>query len=196
MAKRRRSERKWIRRRVRRLEFLSEVRQRLEADITPYLTTIQTIHDQTGRGVGFWALARMIFPVVEAVSSVLYRTGKKQKERRPVRLLRQLGFEYPNLVWEMYRHTLMHTDEMASASYMGRRVNWGIAVGNGHLWDEGTGYLQVDVKELFADFLEFLKRMESDRRSATKSLWVKESFRLNEAYNKNTRDEILRLGRR
>jgi hypothetical protein len=194
MAKRKRSERKWQHRREPKSEYLSKVRQRLETDIAPYLATIQTTHCQTGRGVGFWALARMIFPVVEAVSSVLYRTDRKQ--RQPVRLLRELGFEYPNLVWEMYRHTLMHNDEMASASYMGRRVDWALAVGDGHLWGEATGRLQVDAQELFDDLLEFLEREESEHRNKTKKIWVKESFRLNRTYNKATRDEILRLGRR
>lgn len=120
-----RPERKWTHRRMSRSAFLSSVVQRLRNDIGPYFETIRTVYARDGKGVGFWALARMIFPVVEAVSTVIYRAGSRSggtRERQPVRLLRELGFEYPNLVWEMYRHTLMHNDEMASATYQGRRV--------------------------------------------------------------------------
>jgi hypothetical protein len=185
-----RAERKWTHRRVLRSTFLSNVRRRLVNDVGPYFTTIQAVHDQTGKGIGFWALARMIFPVVEAISTVIYRTGTK--ERPSVRLLRELGFEYPNLVWEMYRHTLMHNDEMASASYRGRRITWGIGIGTGHFWNNGR--LHIDAAKLYNDLIEFLDHEALRRRSKTSHVWIKESFRFNTGFSRATRDEALRLG--
>lgn len=176
--------------------FLSSVGQRLRNDVGPYLGTIQTVHARTGKGVGFWGLARMIFPVVEAVSTVVYRIRLKSggtRERQPVRLLRELGFEYPNLVWEMYRHTLMHNDEMASAEYYRRRVVWEIRVGGGHSHDRGR--LSIDAKRLYDDLLAFLDREASASAKST-LVWVKESFRFNTAFGRATRDEMLRLGSR
>lgn len=89
------TERKWRHNRVLRSTYLSNVRGRLLNDVAPYFRAIEQ-EAKAGRYVGFFALARLIFPVVEAVSSVIYRP--RQRERQPVRLLKELGFEYPNLV--------------------------------------------------------------------------------------------------
>lgn len=193
--KKSRPERKWTHRRISRSAFLSNVAQRLRNDVGPYFETIRAVYACTGRDVGFWASARMIFPVVEAVSTVIYRASRRDgpRERQPVRLLRELGFEYPNLVWEMYRHTLMHNDEMASAAYRGRRVAWGIRVGGGHSWTRGR--LWIDAEKLYQDFLAFLDREASASRRSTQ-IWIKNSFRFNAAFGRATRDEVLRLGSR
>ena len=190
-----RAERKWRYRRMPRADFLRSVAGRLRNDVGPYFETIRAEYCRTRTGIGFWALARMIFPVVEAVASVIYRTGRTRRgprERPPVRLLRELGFEYPNLVWEMYRHTLMHNDEMASASYQGRVVTWGIRVGEGHHCSNGR--LWIDAEQLYTDLLAFLDREATAPGSSR--VWVKESFRFNTAFSRVTRDEMLRLGAR
>ena len=179
---------------MRRSIFLSNVRQRLVDDVGPYFEAIDRKVQRTGTGFGFWALARMLFPVVEAVASVIYRTRKTSTERSPVRLLRTLGFEYPNLVWEMYRHTLMHNDEMANASYKGRRVAWSISVNGQH--EATPGRLNIDAAQLYDDLLAFLDREASQTRREKTTVWVKESFRFNRAFGKATRAEILQLGSR
>jgi hypothetical protein len=190
--KRRKADRKWKHRRVLKATFLTGVRQRLLHDVGPYLEAVEGVRVTTGRGVGFWALPRMLFPVVEAVSTALYRTSRR--ERPPVRLLRELGFEYPNLVWEMYRHTLMHNDEMASALYMGRRIAWSIGIGNGHSWSKGR--LGIDAKQLYEDLLAFLSRLASEPHSKKVHVWVGECFRFNTGFSRATRDEALSLGTR
>jgi hypothetical protein len=190
-----RPERKWTHRRTLKSAFLSAVAGRLRNDVGPYFGMIQDVYARTRVGVGFWALARMIFPVIEAVSTVIYRAGSRRggaRERQPVRLFRELGFQYPNLAWEMYRHTLMHNDEMATAAYRGRRIGWEIRVGGGHVWTRGR--LGIDVEKLYQDFLAFLDQEAAS--SSTTQVWVKESFRFNAAFGRATRDEALRLGSR
>ena len=59
--------------------FLTIVAQRLRSDIGPYFATIRDVYTRTGKGVGFWALARMIFPVVEAVATVIYRREQQNQ---------------------------------------------------------------------------------------------------------------------
>jgi hypothetical protein len=192
--KHRRPERRWSRKRVRRSEFLLSARSRLVADVGPYIALIKETSQRTSHGFGFWALARMMFPVVEAVSSVIYRTETTAaaREKKPVRLLRELGFEYPNLVWEMYRHTLMHNDEMATASYMGRYVGWEISVGGGHASIKHC--LRVDAAKLYEDLLSFLAREASKPRRQGTHVWIGRSFRFNTAFSRATRAEMLRLG--
>lgn len=188
--KKRRPKRVWTHHREGKAVFLSKVRQRLLNDVGPYFATIRTVKRRTGRGVGFWALARMIFPIVEGVATVIYRSGARDKP--PVRLLKQVGFEYPNLVWEMYRHTLMHNEEMASAAYRGRTIAWGIGVGNGHSWPKGR--LHIDAAKLYHDLLAFLAREIAASKASNAHVWIKKSFRFNNAFRRATRDEALRLG--
>jgi hypothetical protein len=187
----RRAKRIWKHQREVKAVFLSRVRERLLNDVGPYFDLAHRIHRRTGRGVGFWASARMVFPVVEGVATVIYRSRAKGKP--PVRLLEKLGIKFPNLAWEMYRHTLMHNDEMASAAYRGRTVRWGITLGGGHSWPKGR--LRIDTKKLYVDLLKFLEReiMSSHKNNA--HVWVKDSFRFNTAFARATRNEALRLGR-
>lgn len=86
----------------------------------------------------------------------------------------------------------MHNDEMASAAYRGRTVAWGIGVGTGHSWSKGR--LHIDAGELYKDFLEFLDREISSSRRSNAHVWVKKSFRFNNAFRRATRAEALRLG--
>jgi len=164
--------------------FLLNVRGRLMGEVGPYLSMAAR------QNTGFFASARMIFPVVEAVATVIYR--KHSKERQPVRLLRALGIDYPNLVWEMYRHTLMHNDEMASAVYRGRTIRWGIRIGGGHSW--ARGHLHVDVRKIYDDLLTFLAREAAFPRSKSVHVWVGQSFRFNTGFAVATRAEARQLG--
>ena len=172
--------------------FLSDVQHRLKNDVGPYFATIRAVHQKTGHWVGFWALARMLFPIVEAVATVIYRSGPRNK--RPALLLKRLGVKYPNLVWEMFRHTLMHNDEMASASYKGRRVTWEIRLGGGHV--ARNGHLAFDVRRLYADLKTFFSREIAEARRGSTQVWVRESFRFSTRFARATLDEILRLGKK
>ena len=184
MARKQRAERKWKRRRELKSKVLTDIRQRLLADVGPYFEIVRC------HRVGFWALVRMIFPIIEASASVVFPV--KGKEKPPVRVLRELGFQYPNLVWEMYRHTLSHNDEMAIAVYRDRKIAWGISVGGGHVQENGR--INVDARQLFDDLLAFLAAQA--RASGDTQAWVKESFRFNNAFARATRQEALRLGKK
>ena len=126
--------------RVKKVKYLNDVKNRLSDDVLPYLLTIKSVYQKTGKGVGFWALTRMIFPVIESVSDTIYRDRSSLKKR--AKLLRNLGIEYPFLTWEMFRNTLMHNDEMTVAYYRGKKITWSLSIGQGHKWEKGV--LQID----------------------------------------------------
>ena len=96
------------------------------------------------------------------------------------------------MVWAMYRHTLMHNDEMASASYLGRRVAWVVGIDAGHA--SKKGWLQVDLAQLFADLVAFLEREVSKTTARPAHVWVRESFRFRRKANRGTKLEMLRIG--
>ena len=90
-------------------QYLEGVKERLINDVGTYFTMVD-IESSKGNMVGFWGSARLIFPVVEAVSKTIYRKGKgKGDDVRVPRLLKQLNIPYPDVVWQMYRNSLAHS---------------------------------------------------------------------------------------
>lgn len=174
------------------IDFVRDVKGRLENDIGPYFECIEEIYRQTGRGVGFWALTRMIFPVIEAVATTVFR--KSKADIPPVRLLRQLGLRYPKLVWEMYRNVLMHGDELLVATYRGWTVAWSVAIGGGHSSDHGG--LQIDLRKLYNDMLQYLDDEANDPQNKGKSVWIKTGFRFTSSASSSAKKEMLAVGRR
>jgi hypothetical protein len=122
-------------RRQQRIDFMNDVKGRLENDVGPYFDCIEEVYRRTQRYVGFWALPRMLFPIIEAVATTVFRRSKAGAPA--VRLLRRLGLQYPALTWEMYRNVLMHGDELLVATYRGYSVRWAVAIGDGHRSDNG-----------------------------------------------------------
>lgn len=171
---------------------MRDVKGRLENDVGPYFDCIEAIYKRTRRGVGFWALTRMLFPVIEAVSTTVFRTSNAGTP--PVRLLRRLGLTYPKLVWEMYRNVLMHGDELLVATYRNRRVAWNVAIGGGH--DASHGRLRIDLRKLYDDLLQYLDNEANDKGNQSLSVWVKEGFRFTTRAASITKKEILSVGRR
>jgi hypothetical protein len=137
----------WKRRRVAKAQFLTDVRGRLTGEVGLCVDVLRKAR------TGFWAMARMVFPVVEAVATVIYRTNNAPK---PPILLGKLGFEHPNLIWQMYRHTLMHNDEMAPAVHRRHVVSWEMNMGGGH--KAADGVLGIDVLKLYEDLFSFLEQ--------------------------------------
>jgi hypothetical protein len=175
-----------------RIDFMNDVKARLEYDIGPYFDCISDVYRRTGRGIGFWALPRMLFPIIEAVATTVYRWSKAGPPA--VRLLRRLGLKYPELTWEMYRNVLMHGDELLSASYRGRSVRWAVAIDEGHRSDGGR--LQIDVKKLYEDLRQYLENEANDPANVSKTVWVKEGFRFAGKKSLQAKRDVLVIGRR
>lgn len=175
---------KSVYKRLTRIDFLSSVKKRLENDVEPYFNCISDLKRTTNKSVGFWALVRMILPVIDAVSEVIYR--KKKEQAKPIRLLEKLGIRYPNLVWEMFRHSLIHNDELRPAVYRGQSVTWEIRIGGNHEYI--NNHIALDMRQLYEDFIGFLDEeiAKSDKRTVyvergvkfgrSLSQWIKKEF--------------------
>ncbi len=177
---------KYLYQKVNKVEFLSNVRLRLKNDVFPYLELVKKIHKETGTGVGFWALARMIFPPIEAVANAIYRKENKTK------ILKELDIEYPFLAWDMFRHNLMHNDEMISASYRNKKVEWSVTIGGGHSAKDRV--LKIDVSKLLHDFDNFLEKQIKDPSNLNKHVWIKKSYKLKRRGRLDLRNEIRAFG--
>ncbi len=130
-------------------DYLQGVKSRLENDVKVYIEAIEQ-EATRGRFVGFFGIIRLLMPTVEAIATTVYRG-----ERRTQRLLEKLGFEYPELVWQSFRHSLMHNDHLGEIRYRGHRITWGTSItGMDHIMAHGQ--IHIDSKRLYEDLITFL----------------------------------------
>ena len=137
-----------------RKEYLEGVKSRLINDVGSYFTVID-IEGGKGNYIGFWGSARLIFPVIEAVADTIYRKNGKE------RLLKELNIEYPEIVWQMYRNSLAHTDRLIHIKKGNRTIIWSVTASAGglmigHIFKGNT--VHIDTRRLYEDFLAFLDK--------------------------------------
>lgn len=145
---------------VKKRVFLKRVKKRLEDEVGIYFDLLFEAQskDTDFPKVGFWAGIRLLMPVIDSLSSVLYRKSKQDPRPKSVRFMeKHLDIEYPYLVWEIYRHSLLHTDEMRGASYKNNKVTWGLSIGlNNHIFS--NGHINIDVIKLYNSILNYLEK--------------------------------------
>ncbi|OGG18392.1 hypothetical protein A2721_00400 [Candidatus Gottesmanbacteria bacterium RIFCSPHIGHO2_01_FULL_47_48] len=139
------------------VKYLNALLGRLETEYIPVLNLIIKHNSENERSIGFWSLMRIIFPVIETVATVI---GKKKEDF----LEQDLHVPFGHIVWEIYRHSLMHTDELRYAVYKGKTISWGA-----HISIEGTGHfirrhtklhpttIHLDISELYFSLQKFIK---------------------------------------
>jgi len=133
--------------------FLNYVKDRLEQEVKPYLDYQETA--QIG-GVGTWSLIRMLLPVVEGVSETI------NVDR--VAILRQIGIEFPNLTWEMFRHGLIHGILPREIYYQGRKISWATGMNAGMI--TSGDLIGLDIVVLYENFIQYIdkeKLIEPDK---------------------------------
>ena len=181
-------------RKEKRVKYLSDVKRRLEEDVGSYFTCAEEVRRTSKRGIGLWALIRMLFPIIESVSQVTSKGSKKFniQSGKQVRLLRKLGFEYPNLIWQMYRHALIHNDKLMSLRYHGRQIDWSLSIGDSRQYESGV--INLDLKQLYNDLVAYLDHEIA--QSKQKSVWVRDVCVLTSQAKRELREEFDRFSRR
>ncbi len=136
--------------------YLKNILTRLETEYIKILEIVNKYNLDHKRGLGFWSLMRIIFPVIESVS---YVVGKRKEDF----LESDLQVPFGHLVWEMYRHAIMHTDELRYAVYKGRTFSWATHLGNenvGHFVAKHTNShpttIHIDIPRLYYALRDYL----------------------------------------
>ena len=169
-------------------KYLKGVKARLANDVGAYFTMID-IEGSKGNMVGFWGSARLTFPVIEAVAKTIYRNGKGD-DVRVTKLLKQLDIPYPNVVWQMYRNSLAHSDHLVHISKGARTINWSVTasaggVSTGHFFMHDQ--VHIDTRRLYEDFLSLLDVQISE---ATTSVYVKTGINVGRKYKGRLAAEV------
>jgi hypothetical protein len=133
-----------------RSEYLKNMLGRLDNEVGYYIDLIENNPHPSGAGVGFWSGVRMIMPAVEALAEI-EQTGITDF------MGAHLNIPAPKLTWAMFRHALIHNDQLQHAQYDGRTINWGVSLtmGTGHIMAHDQ--IHVDVKTLYQDLRTYLQ---------------------------------------
>lgn len=147
-------------------EAFDRISTRLKFDVGNvvdyYLNTIQP-----GDPVGFWAFLRMLFPVAESLGDLLYR---KTPSKNLINIFEKDLSEYnprykqiSAILTCLYRHSLIHQDEMRMIDYDQKWIFWSITFNlpNKHLELEflkkkapGILYINFDITKFYDDILQ------------------------------------------
>lgn len=87
--------------------FFAAIKGRLENDIAPYIELVRKEWDENHRGIGNFALVRMLAPIIETTAKALDMSSQD--------LLHELGLDYPYLYWSLFRDVFSHNDEFQYA---------------------------------------------------------------------------------
>lgn len=162
-------------------QYLEGVKGRLINDVGTYFAMID-VEGSKGNMVGFWGSARLIFPVIEAVAKTTYRKTGSNDVRVP-RLLNKLNIPYPNIVWQMYRNSLAHSDHLIHVSKgKTKTISWSVTASaggfsTGHIFMGSTVHL--DTRRLYEDFLAYL---DNEIAQAKSDVYVKTGINVGSNY--------------
>jgi len=108
---------------IQRVQYLKKIKSRMENEVGTYFDMLTNYNKLELRKIGFWSTIRLLMPIVETTAKTLGKT--------PQEILHQMDVKTPHLVWEMFRHPLIHGDQLSHIKYKDREINWGLTLGSG-----------------------------------------------------------------
>lgn len=152
---------------ISRAEYFKQILKRMDNEYLQILNMVTKHNLENERGIGFWSLIRIIFPVIESVAFAI----EKPKEEF---LEKELNVPFGHIVWEIYRHSLMHTDELRYVVYKDKTISWAVHLGTedvGHIienqFNSNPTTIHISLPKLYSSLRDFLAR-ETAKKSSPK----------------------------
>ncbi|MFH1910390.1 MAG: hypothetical protein ABIJ72_04395 [bacterium] len=138
----------------------------------------------------FWAVARMLFPIAEAIGDLIYRDD--QSTVKNLEQVLQNEFEgirtgyknKANLITQLYRHSLTHTDELRELKDGDLICTWLLALDRNanHLFSEKLSEKMIRINFDLLQFYDDIKNLlDKLIEKATKNIYggkVKERYNI------------------
>lgn len=178
-----------ISRKIPRKDYLKHILVRHENEYIKILKLVNKHNITHKRGMGFWSLIRIIFPVIESVAFVI---GKQKEEF----LKEDLNVPFGHLVWELYRHALMHSDELRYAVYKRKTISWStdLSTNGDHFVskEKGTSHttIYIHIPSLYFALREFLIKEIAKNDTSLISIQVGVHFPTHESKIINELEEL------
>ncbi len=136
-------------------EFLTRVLDRLKTEVGSYISFLETYNrEHPNQMIGFFSLPRLLFPEIEAIGKMLYPNDEKN-------LVLELGIEYPRVVLQLYRNSLIHQSSPSTLQVGYTRISWSIGLKNLDHWlksyeEQGLIYLSSDGRRYDHNFTYYI----------------------------------------
>lgn len=151
-------------------QYLCGIRDRLRNDVGEYLELTKPYRVK-GRAVGYFALPRLMMPIIETLAKVYYPRDKEGRNYKLaiIKFIRlKLDYKFPYLIWAMFRHPLIHGDQPSVLIYGKNTVYWTLMFGaKDHVFERG--HINFDLNKLYNDLEDFL--IKEIRKNHKKMIW-------------------------
>jgi hypothetical protein len=129
------------------------------------------------------------------IETVAFVVGKQKEEF----LEKELQVAYGFLVWEIYRHSLMHGDELRYVVYKDKTISWAAHLGNeniGHIvvnhTDTYPTTIHIAIPKLYYTLQDFLKKEIEKNDTSIINIQVGVNYPDNKSKVINQLDEIIK----
>jgi hypothetical protein len=153
----------------------------VRSDVQAFRQIGTRFHDEVGRVLDridfdrgpepFWALLRMMFPVAESLGDLIYRDGSNLRS-----VLEHEFEEVRNgyrgkaaLLTLLYRHSVMHQDELRIIRGAGKAIGWKLTSSEDHNHlhvyqaKSEVHLIEFQPRSFFKDVLEVCRRVQRKR---------------------------------
>ena len=125
----------------------------------------------------FWALIRTMFPIAESIGDLIHQDGSTGRNltlvlQNQLEAVRQGYKDKANILAVLYRHSLMHQDEMRCLLTNKKEVVWVITFGvkGSHLEAKKEGNdiaVQFDTTAFYEDLVKVVKAAQKEKWGGT-----------------------------
>lgn len=132
-----------------RVQYLTDILGRLKSEVGTVFDCFKKYNNESKGKTGFWTGIRLLMPVIESVAKAIGKTPWKLLEE-------DLDVTAGSLVWQMFRHSLIHGDLLNHAKYGNQVVGWGLMMmEQGHIIKKN--HISLDIYTLYNKLVEFLE---------------------------------------
>lgn len=147
-------------------EVFVRIRERFEYEVGRTIEVIRKDLDNVSSytWVPWWSLFRMIFPVAEALGDLLFSKTSSENLRLTLKAMANINPGYGEmsaLIVLLYRHALIHQEEMRAINYKKMKIvcNPGFGYEQTHLKpisDVGLVKIPFDITTFYKDLIKFI----------------------------------------
>lgn len=163
---------------------LIKIRGRLINEAGTYIEAILNHNKTHNYEVGFFGSVRVIVPIIDHLTFIIYRDRSRKSRNK---LLKDLGIKYPELVWHIFRHSLIHGDVPCQITMGKQVITWFIKLHNTeHEYEILNGnfksstnrpletpiVIHLDIIKLYNDLVNYLETLSNNTSKSKKTYLI------------------------
>lgn len=186
------------------LDLLNEIKTSLERDVGLVTRQYLDYYNDTGTGVGFFAIPRLIFPEIDNLGCYLAGTTENTGANAIAFMKKYFSITNPeyasksSFIYIIYRHGLMHQHTPKILSYRGKNIGWQINLSehgeSSHLRQNNNGSVIIDGRQFLDDIFMAIEKYKTDIKNNVPDLLLNMQKAHSEMMNVLDESVFLRKG--